>query len=105
MKEFKELKNRGEFISKQKIDLEETKAKLENLIDNTTSIMKTQFARQFKEINENFKVVFKELFGGGRAELRLADEKNILESGIEIEVEPPGKKLQSMSLLSGGVWY
>ena len=102
IEEFKELKNRGEFISKQKIDLEETKAKLENLIENTTSVMKTQFARQFKEINENFKVVFKELFGGGRAELRLADEKNILESGIDIEVEPPGKKLQSMSLLSGG---
>jgi len=102
IEEFKELKNRGEFISKQKIDLEETKAKLENLIENTTSVMKTQFARQFKEINENFKVVFKELFGGGRAELRLADEKNILESGIDIEVEPPGKKLQNMSLLSGG---
>ncbi len=100
--EFKELKERGEFISKQKIDLEETKAKLENLIDNTTAVMKTQFARQFKEINENFKVVFKELFGGGRAELKLVDDKNILESGIEIEAEPPGKKLQNMSLLSGG---
>ena len=100
--EFKELKERGEFISKQKIDLEETKAKLENLIENTTAVMKTQFARQFKEINENFKVVFKELFGGGRAELKLVDDKNILESGIEIEAEPPGKKLQNMSLLSGG---
>ena len=66
------------------------------------SVMKTQFARQFKEINENFKVVFKELFGGGRAELKLVDDKNILESGIEIEAEPPGKKLQNMSLLSGG---
>ena len=100
--EYKELKERGQFITKQKQDLEETKAKLENLIDNTTAVMKTQFAKQFKEINENFKVVFKELFGGGRAELKLSDEKNILESGIEIEVEPPGKKLQNMSLLSGG---
>ena len=102
IEEFKELSERGQFISKQKEDLEETKAKLENLIDNTTSVMKTQFAKQFKEINENFKVVFKELFGGGRAELKLADEKNVLESGIEIEAEPPGKKLQNMSLLSGG---
>lgn len=100
--EFEELKNRGEFISKQKEDLEETKAKLENLIENTTSVMKTQFARQFKEINNNFKEVFKELFGGGKGELKLTDEKNVLESGIEIEVEPPGKKLQNMSLLSGG---
>jgi len=100
--EFKELSERGQFISKQKEDLEETKAKLENLIENTTSVMKTQFAKQFKEINENFKETFKELFGGGRAELRLTDDKNVLESGIEIDVEPPGKKLQNMSLLSGG---
>ena len=102
IEEYKELSQRGQFISKQKEDLEETKLKLENLIENTTSVMKTQFAKQFKEINENFKVVFKELFGGGRAELKLADEKNVLESGIEIEAEPPGKKLQNMSLLSGG---
>ena len=102
IEEYKELSQRGQFISKQKEDLEETKSKLENLIENTTSVMKTQFAKQFKEINENFKVVFKELFGGGRAELKLADEKNVLESGIEIEAEPPGKKLQNMSLLSGG---
>ncbi len=102
IEEFKELSERGTFISKQKEDLEETKAKLENLIDNTTAVMKTQFAKQFKEINENFKETFKQLFGGGRAELRLTDEKNVLESGIEIDVEPPGKKLQNMSLLSGG---
>ena len=102
IEEFKELSQRGEFITKQKEDLEETKAKLENLIDNTTSVMKTQFAKQFKEINQNFKETFKELFGGGRAELRLTDDKNVLESGIEIDVEPPGKKLQNMSLLSGG---
>ncbi|MBQ8042907.1 MAG: chromosome segregation protein SMC [Clostridia bacterium] len=102
IEEYKELSERGQFITKQKEDLEETKAKLENLIDNTTAVMKTQFAKQFKEINENFKEVFKELFGGGRAELKLSDEKNVLESGIEIEAEPPGKKLQNMSLLSGG---
>ena len=102
IEEFKELSERGQFISKQKEDLEETKSKLENLIENTTSVMRTQFAKQFKEINENFKETFKQLFGGGRAELRLTDDKNVLESGIEIEVEPPGKKLQNMSLLSGG---
>lgn len=102
IEEYTELKNRREFIEKQKEDLEDTKSKLENLIENTTSVMKTQFARQFKEINDNFKEVFKELFGGGKGELRLTDEKNVLESGIEIEVEPPGKKLQNMSLLSGG---
>ena len=102
IEEFNELQNRGEFITKQKEDLEETKTKLENLIENTTSVMKTQFALAFKEINNNFKDVFKELFGGGRAELKLVDEKNVLESGIEIDVEPPGKKLQNISLLSGG---
>ena len=100
--EFEELEKRGQFITKQKEDLEETKTKLENLIENTTSVMKTQFSLAFKEINNNFKEVFKELFGGGRAELKLLDEKNVLESGIEIEVEPPGKKLQNISLLSGG---
>ena len=102
IEEFKDLKERKEFITKQKQDLEDTKTKLENLIDNTIGVMKTQFSQAFKEINNNFKEVFKELFGGGRAELRLLDEKNVLESGIEIEVEPPGKKLQTMSLLSGG---
>jgi len=84
------------------LDLEDTKQKLENLIDNTVAIMKTQFLSQFKIINNNFKEVFSELFGGGKGELVLTDDKNILESGIEIEVQPPGKKLQNMSLLSGG---
>ena len=100
--EFKELSERSVFIRNQKQDLEDTKSKLENLIENTTSIMKTQFAKQFKIINDNFQEVFKELFGGGKANLVLLDEKNILESGIEIEAEPPGKKLQNISLLSGG---
>lgn len=102
IEEYKEQSERAIFISSQKADLEETKQKLENLIDNTTSIMKTQFAKQFKVIRENFSKVFVELFDGGKADLKLTDENNILESGIEIEVQPPGKKLQNMMLLSGG---
>ncbi len=100
--EYKEQSERALFISTQKKDLQDTAQKLENLIDNTTSIMKTQFAKQFKIIRENFAKVFVELFDGGKADLRLSDENNILESGIEIEVQPPGKKLQNMMLLSGG---
>ena len=102
IEEYKEKKERYDFIIKQKEDLEETKTKLNNLIANMTSIMKSQFEKQFKIITENFNETFKELFGGGKAELRLDDESRILESGIEIEVQPPGKKLQSMMLLSGG---
>ena len=102
IEEYKSTKERYDFISNQKQDLEETKKKLENLINNMTSIMKQQFEKQFKLINENFNETFKELFGGGKAELRLEDESNILSSGIEIDVQPPGKKLQSMMLLSGG---
>ena len=67
-----------------------------------SNIMKEQFAERFKIINKNFSEIFIELFGGGKAELRLTDESNLLESGIEIEVQPPGKKLQNMMLLSGG---
>lgn len=102
IEEYKSTKERYDFISNQKADLEETKKKLENLINNMTSIMKQQFEKQFKLINENFNETFKELFGGGKAELKLEDEANVLSSGIEIEVQPPGKKLQSMMLLSGG---
>lgn len=100
--EYASTKERYDFIIAQKTDLEETKTKLENLINNMTGIMKSQFAKQFATIRENFNQTFKELFGGGKAELTLSDESNILESGIEIEVQPPGKKLQSMMLLSGG---
>lgn len=102
IEEYKTTKERYDFITNQRKDLEETKSKLNNLISNMTSIMKNQFSKQFKIITENFNETFKELFGGGKAELKLSDENNILESGIEIEVQPPGKKLQSMMLLSGG---
>ena len=99
---YTETKARHDFITAQKKDLDETKKKLENLIDNITTVMKDQFSSQFKQININFKNTFEKLFGGGKASLKLTDENDILESGIEIEVQPPGKKLQNMSLLSGG---
>lgn len=100
--EYDKTKERYDFITSQKNDLEETKKKLENLIFNMTTIMKQQFSENFKVINKNFDETFKALFGGGRANLILSDESDVLNSGIDIEVEPPGKKLQSMSLLSGG---
>ena len=102
IEEYQKTKERYDFISNQKNDLEETKKKLENLISNMTSIMKQQFTNNFKIITDNFNQTFKKLFGGGKAELKLSDENDVLNSGIEIEVQPPGKKLQSMSLLSGG---
>ncbi|MDD2376814.1 MAG: chromosome segregation protein SMC [Clostridia bacterium] len=100
--EYNTTRARFDFITVQKNDLDETKQKLENLISNMTTLMRSQFSKQFKIINENFSKTFSELFGGGKASLSLTDESNILESGIEIEVQPPGKKLQSMMLLSGG---
>lgn len=102
IEEYQKTKERYDFITNQKNDLEETKKKLENLIANMITIMKQQFTKNFKIITENFNNTFKELFGGGKAELKLSDENDVLNSGIEIEVQPPGKKLQSMSLLSGG---
>ena len=102
IKEYKETKERYDFLCEQRLDLENTIAKLKKLINEIVDTMKNQFNDKFKLINKNFKEVFSELFGGGKAELKLEDESNVLESGIEIDVQPPGKKLQSMSLLSGG---
>ena len=100
--EYKNLKERYDFMSEQRLDLETTMTKLRKIVTEMTQIMKEQFKEKFKTINKNFQEVFQELFGGGKAELKLEDEENILECGIEITVQPPGKKLQSMSLLSGG---
>lgn len=102
IEEYIKTKERYEFMSEQRNDMEQAKEKLYKVIFEMTSIMKQQFLEQFKLINENFGIVFKELFGGGRAELVLVDKDNVLESGIDIEVQPPGKKLQNMMLLSGG---
>lgn len=102
IKEYQEIKERYDFMSEQRYDLEESSNKLKKVILEMTETMKKQFSEQFKIINKNFGIVFSELFGGGKAELILADEENILECGIEIAVQPPGKKLQNMMLLSGG---
>ena len=102
IEEYKNLKERYDFMSEQRLDLENTMSRLRKIIHEMTQTMKEQFDQKFKIINKNFEEVFKELFGGGKAELKLEDEENILECGIEIKVEPPGKKLQSMTLLSGG---
>ena len=102
IKEYQNLKERYDFMSEQRLDLEDSSSKLKKVINEMTETMKKQFAEQFKIINKNFGEVFSELFGGGKAELILSDENNILECGIEIAVQPPGKKLQNMMLLSGG---
>ena len=102
IEEYKQTKARYDFMCEQRLDLENSSSKLKKVIQDMTKIMKEQFAEQFKTINKNFGEVFRELFGGGKAELKLTDEENILECGIEIEAQPPGKKLQNMTLLSGG---
>ena len=102
IEEYKNLKDRYDFMCEQRVDLESTMAKLRKIISDMTSIMKEQFKEKFELINKNFAEVFKELFGGGNASLTLEDKDNILECGIEITVQPPGKKLQNMMLLSGG---
>ena len=100
--EFEETKSRFEFLSAQRQDIEKAEEALIELINQLTMQMHEIFREQFKNIAENFSVVFQELFGGGMAFLQLVDEDNILESGIEIIAKPPGKKLQNMTLLSGG---
>ena len=102
IEEYKSLKERYDFMCEQRLDLESTMAKLHKMIAEITNTMKKQFKEKFEIINKNFGEVFCELFGGGKAEITLEDENNILECGININVQPPGKKLQSMTLLSGG---
>ena len=102
IEEYKNMKERYDFMCEQRVDLEDTMNKLRKIITEMTTTMKEQFKKQFAIINQNFEEVFKELFGGGNASLKLEDEENILECGIDINVQPPGKKLQNMMLLSGG---
>ncbi len=83
-------------------DLVRAREDLNTLIDELTASMEREFARQFALIQQNFSIVFEELFGGGRAELVLSDPNDILNCDIDIIAQPPGKRLQLLSLLSGG---
>ncbi len=102
IEEYKEVSERYSFMRGQLDDVETSKRELEQLIEELTDNMRRQFSESFNQINENFKEIFVELFGGGRAELTLTDPEDVLESGIEINVAPPGKVIKSLSLLSGG---
>lgn len=102
IEEYKKTKERYDFMCEQRLDLENTISKLRKMISEITDTMKKQFVEKFKLINKNFNEVFVELFGGGKAELILEDEDNVLECGIDIKAQPTGKKLQNMMLLSGG---
>lgn len=102
IEQYKEVKERFDFLSAQKKDLDETKAKLEDIIREMQSEMERRFKESFEIIRAHFDTTFRALFGGGTGRLSLSNPEDVLESGIDIEVQPPGKKLQNMMALSGG---
>jgi len=102
IEEYKEVSERYTFMSEQIADIQKSKAELEKIITDLTEEMCRIFTDSFRIINSNFKEIFVELFGGGKAELILSDPDNVLESGIEISVAPPGKVIKNLISLSGG---
>ena len=102
IEEFQRVNERYTYLTDQRDDVDRAKKELEEIIADITSEMKTIFAREFKVINEAFGQTFVELFGGGKATLELEDPNDILNCGIEIKVQPPGKALKIITLLSGG---
>lgn len=102
IEEHAELEERFTFLSRQQSDLIKAKALLLEMINKINETTTAMFSETFAQVNQSFGEIFKQLFGGGSAKLVLMDETNVLESGIEIIARPPGKKLQSISLLSGG---
>ena len=102
IEEYAEVSERYEFLRSQVRDVEKSKAELTRLIAELAGEMKEIFTANFKQININFARIFAELFGGGTARLTLSDEENVLESGIEIQVSPPGKVIKNLAALSGG---
>ncbi len=102
IEEYAEVSERFEFLRSQVRDVEKSKAELTRLIAELAGEMKEIFTANFKQININFARIFAELFGGGTARLTLADEENVLESGIDIQVSPPGKVIKNLAALSGG---
>ncbi|MFV0504902.1 MAG: chromosome segregation protein SMC [Lachnospirales bacterium] len=101
IEQYEETRERYEFLTKQKADIEESEKKLKGIIEELIKLMEEQFSENFQIIRENFKLVFKDIFQGGEADLVL-DNKDVLNSGISIVAKPPGKKLTNLNLLSGG---
>jgi chromosome segregation protein len=102
IEEYEETEQRYQFLSKQHDDLVSAKAQLLEIINRINVQTRQMFAETFEKIRGNFRVMFVEVFGGGKADLILSNEGDVLESGIDIVARPPGKQLQSISLLSGG---
>ena len=102
IEDYKNVSERYGFLKNQHDDLVEAEATLIQIIDELDAAMRKQFSEQFKRISEEFNVVFRELFGGGKGTLELMEDEDILEAGIRIIAQPPGKKLQNMMQLSGG---
>ena len=102
IQEFEECKTRLDFLTEQEADLVQSLEALDQAIKKINRTSRKRFAATFEAVNHKFREIFATLFGGGRAEMVLTDESNLLETGVDIIVQPPGKKLQNVSLLSGG---
>ena len=102
IREYEQVSERYRFLSEQRADITEAMDELKAIISDMEKTIRTKFKENFDQVVINFEEIFKELFGGGHAELRLDDEDNPLEAGIEIIAQPPGKKLQNINLMSGG---
>jgi len=100
--EYEELSQRFGFMSQQKADLEKSITDLQQTIVKLNRICRLRFRESFEAINEKFELIFPRLFRGGKAKLVLTDDNDLLDTGVDIIVQPPGKKLQSITLLSGG---
>ena len=102
IKEYAQVSERYQFLTEQRKDITEAMDQLQVIVDDMEKTIKTKFKSNFDQVVINFEAIFKQLFGGGHAELRLDNEEDPLSSGIEIIAQPPGKKLQNINLMSGG---
>ena len=102
LEEFQRVEERCRYLTEQKTDVEQARKELETVIDGITQEMEAIFRREFARVQGAFAQTFADLFGGGRGQLALEDERDVLQCGIEIKAQPPGKSLKTISLLSGG---